>query len=305
MANEILYSGLGDLRLAAVLAQEIDLLLADRGSLWGHPAIRYVGDQSGRGSTAIEVPLVGYDGYDRMSAPGESTAASNVALTDASPQIVIARQHLRRQISDLALATDSINSTSLERLALDMVGAASMRFTELICNVTDDFTTVVGSTGVNMSVDDWYSAMYALELASVPGPFLAILHPRQLADFQESLRAEGGAAQWFPATAETLKIKGQGYVGNFLGVDIFKSSLVPTANAGADRAGCMIGYGAVGYADMSVPVVDAGTRNEMLGKIKVEFSRDTAKQDTLVDGVYYVGVAILQDAMGVSIVTDA
>lgn len=305
MANEILYSSAGDLRLAAVLAQEIDLLLADRASLWGHPAIRYLGDQRGRGSTVVEVPLVGYDGYDRMSAPGESTAASNVALTDASPSVTIARQQLRRQISDLALFTDSINSTSLERLALDMVGAASMRFTELIVNVTDDFGTSVGSTGVDMSVDDFYSAMYALELVSAPGPFLSILHPRQLADFQESLRAEAGAVQWMPATAEMLNVKGQGFAGNFLGVDIFKSSLVPTANAGADRAGCLMSYGAVGYADMSVAMVDAGTREELYGLIKVEFSRDAAKQDTLVDGVYYVGVGILQDSLGVSIITDA
>jgi len=122
MANEIYYSGLGDLRLAAVLHQEIALLLADRGSLRGQPAIVNYGDLSGRGSTVLEVPQAGLDGYDRMAAVAENASTSNTALTDASPSITIARQALQYQISDLANITDSVGLDT-DRLAASMVGA--------------------------------------------------------------------------------------------------------------------------------------------------------------------------------------
>jgi len=94
--------------------------------------------------------------------------------------------------------------------------------------------------------------------------------------------------------------KGQGYAGSFLGVDIFKSSKVPTANGGADRAGAMMGYGAVGMAEGAVrPIAAAGT------VIAVEYERDSAKGLTAITGNAYFGVSLLQDSMGVSIITDA
>jgi len=306
MANEIYYSGLGDLRLAAVLHQEIALLLADRGSLRGQPAIVNYGDLSGRGSTVLEVPQAGLDGYDRMAAVAENASTSNTALTDASPSITIARQALQYQISDLANITDSVGLDT-DRLAASMVGSYDMRFTEMICQITDDFTATAGSSGVDMVVADWYDAQFALTQSSVTGPYLAILHPVQLTDFQSSLRAEAGAVQYVPATAEMLAIKGPGFAGSFNGVDIFASSHVPTANAGADRAGGMFGAGAVGYATGSLTavrgagglVLPAGT------PVVVEFERDAAGAMTTVVGNGFLGVAIVEDGRGVSIITDA
>jgi len=182
-----------------------------------------------------------------------------------------------------------------------------MRFTEMICQITDDFTATAGSSGVDMVVADWYDAQFALTQSSVTGPYLAILHPVQLTDFQSSLRAEAGAVQYVPATAEMLAIKGPGFAGSFNGVDIFASSHVPTANAGADRAGGMFGAGAVGYATGSLTavrgagglVLPAGT------PVVVEFERDAAGAMTTVVGNGFLGVAIVEDGRGVSIITDA
>jgi hypothetical protein len=307
MANEILFADLsGSARLAAILAKEIELTLADRASLHKHPSIKFMGNIVGSGSNVIQTPIVGLDGYDTMSSPADGAAVSNTALTETNANITVARRALQYSISDLANLTDSVG-LNVQRLAQSMVGSAQMTFQSLLCDVTDNFTSTVGTSGVDMTVDDFFSAQFTLTLASVPGPYICILHPRQLADLQSSLRAEAGPNQYVAATQDMLSIKGQGFSGMFNGVDIFVSSKVPTANAGADRAGGMFGYGAVGYAEGSpFAITGAGGIVAPAGTpIVVEFERDASSALTKIIGNYYVGVAKLQDSMGVSIITDA
>jgi len=309
MANEHLYSGLADLRAAEVLSREIQLLLADRASLRNHPAIIRLEGPFAGGSTVLSVPAVGLMGYDEMGAVAEGSASSNTALTDTSYTITLARQALQRQASDIAMLTQGQVGPALLQFAEDMVMAAEMRLTSMLCNVLDDFSASVGTTTVNLSVDDVYDAITTLEVANTPGGLVSILHPQQIADFQEALRSEGGAVQYLAATAEMLAAKGQGYVGSWLGVDFFKSSRVPTANGGADRAGSMFARGAVGYAEASsIDVGQLGIPQGAFissGPILVEFERDAAYSYNKMVGNYYAGVSLFQDAMGVSIITDA
>ena len=306
MANEITYALGGDIRAAAILHQELATLLADRASLMGHSALVNYGDMSGRGSTVLQVGQAGLDGYDKMASVAEGASVANTALTDASVNITIARQALQYEITDLMSLSDSIGLVA-PRLAQSMVGSADMRFTQMVCEVTDDFTAIAGTSGINMSVDDWFDAQFALTQAGVPGPYLAILHPVQLTDWQGSLRAETGVLSWQPASAEAIAIKGQGYAGQFGGVDVFSSQQVPTANAGADRAGGMFGAGAVGYATgMQSAIYSGGEIVVPAGaQIVAEFSRNASAGQTIITGNLFCGVAIVEDSRGVSIITDA
>ena len=307
-ANALAYASLGDLRLAAVLHRELLLLLGDRSSgMLDHPAMWYLGSESNRGSTVIEIPLAGLDGYDEMGAVAENADAAVTAMTDASPNLTIARQALRRQVTDLAQMTESLGIQWASRLAQDMVGAARMRLVDMVANITDDFTATVGTSGADMTVDDWFDATFALTQGSVPGPYMSDLYPVQLTDLQSSIRAEGGALQFMPASADMLGIKGPGYAGSFLGVDIFASSKIPTASAGADSAGGMFGRGAVAYADCAAAtamsqgaesVYPAGTRSF------VGFDKDLPGAYTDVARDYYAGAAIAETGRGVSIITD-
>lgn len=307
MANEITFSALSDATIAAALHQEILLKLGDRASLLGHPAIAYIGSVNGSGSNVRKAPLWG-GGLDQMAAVADGSSASNTAITNGSVSVTVARQALMRSATDLAAMTWAYASPAalVEQLAADMVTSAQLRFTSLVTDVTDGFTATVGASGVDFSVTNWFSAQAALTQASAPGPFVAVLHPVQLTDLQASLRAETGPMQFVPASAEMLRIKGQGYAGSFNGVDIFVSSTVPTANAGADRAGALMSYGAVAYADgMPAPIIGAGGVVISSGPIVVELQRDAAGAATKVVGNYYIGVAKAQDGMGVSIITDA
>jgi hypothetical protein len=304
-ANGMLYSGLGDIRNAALLHQEILLLLADRADLMDDPTIIYLGNKAHQGTTVIEVGQAGLEGYDRMAAVAENADAGVTALTDASPNITIARQSLRRQMTYLAQLTDSVG-LDIPKLAMDYLMAAKMRLTEMIANVTDDFTATVGTSGVDLSVDDYFDGHYTLTQASVPGPYLSIQFPVQTTDLQNSIRAEGGALQFRDDTQEMLAIKGPGYQGSFLGVPIFNSSLVPTANGGADSAGGMFGRGAVGYADFeAVGLVDFGGRVFPAGtKIFVDHANVGAGAYTDQTGHYFCGASLIEDGRGVSMITD-
>ena len=53
----ITYASLNNVTVTSTLAAELQLALGDRASLMNHPAIAYVGDVSGSGSSAKKVGI--------------------------------------------------------------------------------------------------------------------------------------------------------------------------------------------------------------------------------------------------------
>ena len=306
MALALPYSNSGavtdGLRLAAILHNEVSLLLADRASLRNHEAIVDYGDISGRGSATLEIPLLGLDGYDEMSSVAEAADPSGTTLTDASPSITIARYVIERQITDLLRLTNSGGGPNLELLVGDVAGAFDMAVTTAICALFGSFSNSVGTSTVDLSVDDFMAAVFQLEQSNVNSRPIAVLAPVQVSDLQSSLRQEGGPLQYIAATQEMISAKGQGFVGSFAGVDIFKSSKVATSTG---RQGALFVRGAIGFASGVAPM-DAGLDGfiQNNGPVSIEFER-TDGAYTTVYGQAYFGVAELQDSMGVLIETDA
>jgi len=303
----IKYTDVSAARLSEVLSADMQLALADRFSLWGSPAIHYAGDAGARGSTTIKVPIPSLNGVNRMAAIAENASTAATALTLTSATVTIARQALQRDATDLLNLTDSVGINTQAFIA-DMVGGAAMRFQEMLVNITDGFTATVGTTTVDMSVDDWFSADFTLTQASAPGAAarIACLYPVQVTDLRNSIRAEAGAFQYRTDVMGWLEAAGQGPQGSFLGVPILSSSLGPTANAGADSAGAMWAYGAVTYAD-GTPAAVRGAGDVVFpagSKLYVELERDAGGALTKIVGNYFVGVSILQQGLGVSIITD-
>ena len=220
----ILHSGTeGDLRLAATLDQSLFSLLTDTASIRTVPgAIEFLGTVNGSLSDTHGVRFAGLDGADPMVATAaEHTDVTETALTDAHTDIAVARQALRRDIGDLFVATGN-GQLDANRLAVDMVASYESRFNAMWATAAATASQNVGTSTVDMSHDDFMDAIFELELDSVPGPFFCGLHPRQFADWQESLRAEGGSAVFNPATNDMLSIKGPGYAGEYLGVSVYK-----------------------------------------------------------------------------------
>jgi len=294
-----------DLRLANILSQEIALLIADRTSIRTTGALQYYGSVNNQGSDTVNVRLAGLDGYDAMAVTAaEDTDVAVTSLTDSSASIAVARYSLRRDLGDLAEATGmGGGDITVQRLAASAVGESEKCFMGLVATAIASFAgTPAGSSGVDASVDDFFSAISTLELANNSGPYYMLIHPRQLADLQTSVRAEAGALQFMSATQEMLKIKGSGYAGSFLGVDVYTSSQV--TSSGGDKYGAMWAQGALGWADAN-PVIGFGDTVRPAGApVVVEIQRDASRAVTEIVNHSYFGVSIVQDGMGIGFVTD-
>jgi len=296
----------GDLRLSAMISQEINLLLRDTANLRNSPFISYAGSVNGLGSDTIRVRKAGLDGFDLFETPtNEGDEASTQDFTDAHVDIAVARLALMYKITDLASMT-GFGGADIDpfRLAQSMAGSYEASFADKTADAIDDFTNIVGSASTQMSVDDFFNAIFQLEKAAsnkgAMAPFAAILHPVALTELQDSLRNEtGNAISYMSATQEMLMAKGPGYVGNLLGVDVYKSSYV-NDSAGAYLS-AMFGVGALAYAD-GVPASLPGAAQSMaMGKVLVEMERDGAKAITSIIGHAYLGLSVIDDDRGVLI----
>ena len=298
----------GNARLAATLYQSIVLKLADTGTIRNAPAFLNVGSVNGSGSDSIQVPVVGLGGTDIMGAVADGSAVTNTSITSAAATVAVARQALRYDLTDLARVSNSVaGGVDIEGLANAMVYAFEGRFNQLACALSSGFSTQVGTTTVDLTTDTFYDAIFALQLQSVTGEYTCILHPQQYNDLMSSLRSEVGPAQYLPANQAQTNALGASYKGQLFGVNVHVSSYVPTANAGADYRGMMLGNAAIAYAlGTPAPMQAAGGVIIPAGApIAVELERDAASGLVKIVGSTFLGVAELQDGLGVGIVSDA
>jgi hypothetical protein len=281
--------------------------LTDTASLVNHPSILQLRSMNGSGSTVVQVPVVSW-GANAMTAVAENASVSNTALTTTNVNVTIARQALRRQVSDLAqlTATGIPLDVTIDNLAADMVAAYNKRVTAMLGDLAAGFSTSVGSTGVDLSVSTFYSAIFGLQLNSADGIFTAVLHPVQVNDLISSLRSEVGPGQYLATSQDQVQAKGPGFRGNLFGVDVFSSANgINTANSGADRLGMMIAPGAIAVATATAaPIIGSETIIPQ-SPIVVEFERDASNGSTIIVGSAFVGVAEIDDLKGIGILSDA
>ena len=294
-----------DLRLASLLALDVLTILQDTADILDTEYIVNLGSVNGLGSDTMQIGFAGYANDHLAATAAETTDVSATALTDTSVSVAVVRHALRRDISDLAeLTSRGGNDVSLQAFANSLVTAARLGVMDDIAAAIDSFTSAVGSTGVDLSVDTFMSAIYTLELASATGPFVALLAPRALADLQESIRSETGPTQYLAATQDMLQIKGQGFQGQFAGVDIYRSAYIDAT--AADVKSGMWGRGAIGWATGQVPPPRANAAfANVTDWLAIEFDRDASAAISEVVAHAYYGVAVLEQARGVEILSDA
>ena len=302
MANEILFSNLSaDIRLAAMISQELHLLLRDTGNLRNTPYMQYGGSVNNSGSNVLRMRKIGLYGRDSFTAPGEIAAVTNTALTDGHADITASRQSLMYSISDQATLTafgDSPNEASPFNLAASIAASYETRFAELTSTSASSFSNDVGVSGAQMSVSTFFSAIYQLEQADsfrgAPPPYVAVLHSKALAELQNSLRAETANIISRDRDAAELKAK-ESYAGQLFGVDIYRSSHV--TDDSTDFANYMMGIGAIAYVDGTPQIVGA-SETMVMDKVTIEISRTAEQALTSVIGHAYLGCAIVEDARG-------
>jgi hypothetical protein len=255
----------------------------------------------------MKVSHAGLMGYDLLVSTTDGTSTANTALTDGSTTITVAPFVKVYERSDM-MASIRSDLLAQDRFAMDALVSASATKLSVFANLVDNFSTTVTNSGVNATFANYLELIALLEIAKVQGPYLGIFHPRQWADIRADVAAASGGAIQFNAGSQAVidRMKGLGYQGMFAGADVWTTSHVPTANAGADRAGGMFGAGAILHADMTVST-EGNSDAIALDDGRIIFERDRTARSQLSAWVttMYFGAAEGIDAAGVSLITDA
>lgn len=147
----------GDLRLAQMISQEIRLLLTDSTNLRNTPFMDFVGSINGMGSDTIRVRKAGLDGYDAFSAFTGGTEANAVTpsnLTDGHVDVVVKRQALAYEITDLAgMTAYGVGDVDPFRIAESIARSYDSLFADLTGATVAGFTTTAGTSAAALDAD--------------------------------------------------------------------------------------------------------------------------------------------------------
>ena len=300
-----LYAGGVGVRLASMIMNEVNTLLADPTNLAMYEGISNLGSIDGMGSDTLSARYVdmGFGDVFGATADGVEVAASDI--TPSRVNIAVARYALRYDLTSLAQLSGFGGDLDPFAIAQLMLQSATATMSQLIATEFQNITATVGTPSVDLSVDDILDAIFDLESDSNDS-FSCILHSVQFADFRQSLRSESNNALGFnEATYEMMKAKAAGYAGSWGGVEFYKSNRV--TESGGDKVGAMLGSNAIGF-------LLGSAQNTQLsdGRIAVagtpaivEFNRNASFDRTEIVGNMYAGVATLEQTRAVKIVTDA
>lgn len=228
----------------ALLEKEVALYLAEKASL--RRMCLYVGDISGSASDTFRelYAQIGFGLSAAALAEGGTITPStvNVDYTD----IQVGQRGLLVNETFLAQITGrqgkDLDLEMLARMAGDTYEAT---FSDDVADLVATASSTVGSTGVDMSMDDFYDGIYFHTLQDGQDNTLAaVLHGRQVADLIESKRGE--PAEWVKDT-NIQAWTGMESQGVLAGVPVFKNNRI--YSDGADRYGGMFTPRAMRYAN--------------------------------------------------------
>lgn len=243
-------------------------------------------DISNLSTLTLDVPV-----WTAMSAAAvaEDTDLSNTALSTGKVSLTASEVGLMITLKDKLTYSDILGN--IDAYSLQMGKALADKVDTDLAALFSGFTNSVGSTGSNLTEAQFLEAIYTLENADAPKPFVAVLHPIQVHDLRSALASSSAALHSLMKSGDLVSAM-KGFAYNLYNVDVYESSNVATANTAADRCGAMMGKG------------------EALGIVwkkeaTTELQRDASARGTEVVLTSCYGVGELVDAYGVKIVTDA
>ena len=309
------YDLIADGRLTAALSTQVLHALVDANRMPNHPAI--INFENPQGSKVLKVSQTDLGGYYpfRQTAEGVAIVPQDIGVT--SWTLTPARYAKAVQITDYVRMTGPGGELDFDAgtLAQDMVLASDVAKMDLLASLMGGFATGVTDTGVDAEYVDFLDLITLIETQSQnlgsngagASGLIAILHPQQWADIRKNLEITLGTSNLLAwnAIASPLQSLGGAFKGLFHGVSVYTSSRVPTANAGADRAGGMFTRGALGMTGLTPVIEFPGMQVDLGGGLLLERDRDVLTGTTITAGTHYAAASRLIDLCGAKLVTDA
>jgi hypothetical protein len=234
--------------------------------------------------------------YPALTAAGLTDGTDLTSNTAFQPDIAtfaVSEVGLKFTLTDLG-RSGSVLGDSI--LAGEGGKAVLEKLTTDLCALGSGFSTVIGSTGNNLTEAQWQDGIVGLIGQKSPEDLFSILHERQYYDLINDIGTTVFSGQLAPGQTVPEQINrmypGGGQALNLYGVMTAINPLIPTANGGADRAGF------IAVRDRTIALV-------MKWAIRPEFERDASLRGTesVVTACYAVGE--IEDATGVAVITDA
>jgi len=245
--------------------------------------------------------------YTARTSEIDGTNIANAAYDTGKFDLIPAGYSRKYELTDLLpIAGGPIQ---VERVAANLVAGVGLTMTDLLCALFPALANDVGpGSGVDLDVSSIYDAQFQLNSQSVSGPYACVLHPQQINDFQNSLRAEAGAIQFQAATAEMLAARGPGFRGTWNGIQFYQSDSVTKVNTNADYAGAMFGAGCFGYtladARLMAGHIPPGLLYLQNEALVIEMARDQSNFTTALIASIFPAVVEIEDLRGVEIISD-
>lgn len=251
-------------------------------------------------SNIMQFPI--QDDPGAAAASTEGTGLSNTQLTTSNAQATAGT------VGMAALVTDELQAAMIADATDQVAGVLGRSVAEKIevdhSALYGAFSNVVGSTGTDFTVIQYVTALNGLLTREAVGQPHTVLHTQQLLDLQVGsgntpggvLTALASSSNFYANPNMDTGIMDNidnlsGYQGTLLGGNIFVTTAVGTANAGADRAGASFVSDALGRYEVWAPRVEPQRQNLIPG--------------TSLAGTARYGVVEIRDAWGTSIITDA
>jgi hypothetical protein len=246
------------------------LTIADRAGLTAHPVVAagYLGRATT--STRVERRVLGM-GANEMAAETEGTGGTGVAISNAKVGATVAGQVLVREVTTFLRNQLGQDMAPEELLGFDLAIAAATRFMTMFLTAGQSATTSTSTTGVGLTAATFlagvaaYGAKGSLGAGAVGTPMF-VGHTKQVSDLATDITLNSGGQLQFGDEGKRMAVfSGGSFKGRFLDIDIYQSTRIATANAGADYSGLLLGPGSVSWTDQMPQVDDPSTQVVLAG----------------------------------------
>jgi len=218
----------------------------------------------------------------------ETTSLEAQEMTLGKADITVGEVGAVLEPTDLSVETSGITP---EEYADRGAKAIRQKMESDLCGLFTGVTQSVGTTNTELSLDTLIKAIETLETADDEGPYFGVLAPRQVGAYRRAIAgASGSQASIYATGLVDPRIKAiPGFVGDFLGVPLFRSTHVPKANANVDFVGCFFSVEAFGMAT--------------LRDVRVEAERNAKARSTAMVATSVYGVGEIEEARAVKIIS--
>ena len=263
-------------------------------------------------SLATDMGTVGANGtaFDTEFDATQATDLSNTALDTNKVTLTAGEYGVMRTITDNVLE-DSIGGIDWLRLVLN--DSTRILMTALEWDITalfDNFSTVQGSSGSDLTIAQLLAAQVGIRTAGVRAPdgVVYVLDDEQVLNVETAFLATSTSVTTYGMAADRLlgapglgpnAGMSNGHVMSFRGSPVWATGLAPTANAGADVQGACF----VPSSPSNDPMAALGVVWKRM--FRLETDRDISLRATEYVSTMRAGVGELFDAAGNAIITDA